>query len=46
MDELTPACREELQSLTAKASAVKYRSSDGGGTSRMLLCEYASKGND
>ena len=30
MDELTPACREELQSFTAKGSAVKNRASDGG----------------
>ncbi len=31
MDELTPACREELQSFAAKGSAVKNRSSGGGG---------------
>ena len=31
MDELTPACREKLQSFTAKASAAKKRSSDGSG---------------
>jgi len=30
MVELTPACREELQSFTAKGSSVKNRSSEGG----------------
>jgi hypothetical protein len=31
IDELTPACREELKSFTAKGAAVKNRSSNGGG---------------